>query len=128
MRALAVLRYTKSAAASKARTMPRRFLTLCLFVLAAILPGLSGASAQSPQPPGWSILQGAGPLTVDYPASLVPVSAGPTERGEGRKFRSADGRVEFAAYSLANTDKDSPGAYLRKNLLVPPSKVSSTGG
>ena len=53
----------------------------------------------------------------------VSVDAGPTEKGKGQKFRSADGAYEFAAYTLANAEKDSPARYLRKNLIVPPQSL-----
>ena len=58
-----------------------------------------------------------------FPAGLFPVDAGPTEKGKGQKFRSADGAYEFAAYTLANAEKDSPARYLRKNLIVPPQSL-----
>jgi hypothetical protein len=72
---------------------------------------------------GWTVLQGEAGVSVDYPSALFPVDAGPTEKGKGKKFRSADGKSEFAVYSLANTDKDSPAAYLRKNLIVSPQSM-----
>lgn len=106
--------------------MSRCFLTLSLCLIAPIMLDLNSASAQSRQmlePAGWSVHQGANGLQVDYPAGLFTVGAGPTEKGEGQKFRSADGQFEFAAYSLANAQKDSPRTYLRKNLLVPPESL-----
>jgi hypothetical protein len=107
--------------------MSRHSLSLFIRVLAAIalLAGIS-ASSQAQQPPerqGWTILQGDAGLAVDYPAGLFSVSAGPTEKGRGRRFKSEDGRSEFAAYTLDNAEKDSPRAYLRKNLLVPPESL-----
>ena len=102
--------------------MSSRFAALSVCLLASILLA-AGAAAQMLGPGGWSVLQGANGLAVEYPAELFSVGAGPTEKGEGRKFKSSDGRFEFAAYSLANTDKDSPGRYLRKNLIVPPESL-----
>ena len=78
---------------------------------------------QPPELQGWTKLQGDAGLAVDYPAGLFPVEAGPTEKGKGQKFRSADGAYEFAAYTLANADKDLPARYLRKNLIVPPQSL-----
>ena len=102
-----------------------RHLLLCF--LAAIAPAAGfTASSQAVQPPelqGWKTLQGDDGLAVDYPAGLFSVDAGPTEKGKGQKFRSADGAYEFAAYSLANAEKDSPARYLRKNLIVPPQSL-----
>ena len=97
------------------------FFALSVFLASTLLA--AGAAAQMLGPGGWSVLQGASGLAVEYPAGVFSVSAGPTEKGEGQKFRSADGRFEFAAYSLANADKDSPRAYLRKNLLVAPESL-----
>ena len=98
-----------------------RFAALFLFLASTLLA--AGVQAQMLGPGGWSVLQGAGGLSVEYPAGLFSVGAGPTEKGEGQKFKSGDGRFEFAAYSLSNADKDSPRAYLRKNLLVPPESL-----
>ena len=98
---------------------------LCFLATVALVASVS-ASSQAVQPPqmqGWTTLQGNSGLAVDYPAGLFPVDAGPTEKGKGQKFRSADGAYEFAAYSLPNAEKDSPARYLRKNLIVPPESL-----
>lgn len=73
---------------------------------------------------GWTVLQSGAGLSVDFPSALFPVEAGPTERGKGQKFKSADGQSEFAVYSLANNEKDSPAAYLKKNLIVSPQSMA----
>ena len=95
--------------------MSRR--SLLAFLAAIIFAGSFAASSQAVQPPeqqGWTTLQGDAGFAVDYPAGLFSVDAGPTEKGKGQKFRSADGASEFAAYTLANADKDSPVRYCAK--------------
>jgi hypothetical protein len=104
--------------------MSRRILFASLTVI--VFAGSFAASSQAVQPPemqGWQTLQGDAGLAVDYPAGLFPVDAGPTEKGKGQRFRSADGAYEFAAYTLANAEKDSPARYLRKNLIVAPESL-----
>lgn len=67
---------------------------------------------------GWKSFEGKDGLSVRYPAGIFVADAGPTERGTGRKLKSQDGRYEFAAYSLANADSDTPRSFLQKNLLM----------
>ena len=71
---------------------------------------------------GWKLFEGAQGLTVRYPAGVF--DDGATERGAGRKLKSDDGKYQFAAYALANTDNEAPRAYLAKNLLVPKSELT----
>jgi hypothetical protein len=89
-----------------------------------ILPGAPifcrEAQAQLSSTAGWTVFSTPSGLNVPYPANIFSVGAGATEKGVGQKFRSADGRADFSAYSLANTDNDTPASYLRKNLLIPP--------
>jgi len=109
--------------------MPDRSLPYFGFVLLLAVVTLAldcRATAQARQPPeteGWTTLGEVTGLQVEYPAGIFRVSAGPTEKGKGQKFRSEDGLYEFSAYSLANPERYSPRAYLRKNLLVPPSSL-----
>ncbi len=95
--------------------------SLAAVALVSILAAPARAMPSGPE--GWTVLQGEAGLSVDFPSALFPVEAGPTERGKGRKFRSRDGASEFAAYSLPNTEKDSPSAWLKKNLIVPPQSM-----
>ena len=107
---------------------------LRLFYRAALTMVVSGALlftdtgrravAQLSSQQSWTNLEGASPLKVSYPAAIFNVSAGATERGIGRKFRSEDSRYDFSAYSLPNTDNDTPNSYLAKNLIVSPESLS----
>ena len=85
--------------------------------------GSREAQAQLSRSAGWTLFSTPSGLNVPYPASVFSVRAGATERGVGGKFRSEDGRAEFSAYSLPNTEGDTPRSYLRKNLLVPPTSL-----
>ena len=78
-----------------------------------------GSSALS-QPAGrWSIVRDSrSGLHVEYPAGLFSVPAGPTDRHPGQKFRTPDGRAEFAYYTFENSRAESPGAYLNRALVV----------
>lgn len=89
----------------------------------ALMPASAQAQPRFQQSAGWTVFQGASGLNVNYPAGIFNVSAGSTEKGVGRKFRSEDGRYEFSAYSLANAENDTPRSYLRKNLLVAPESL-----
>ena len=106
--------------------MPRRPFVPLIHVLAALALAAILAAPARAMPigsEGWTVLQGEAGASVDFPSALFPVQAGPTERGRGQKFKSADGKSEFAVYSLANNEKDSPAAYLKKNLLVSPQSM-----
>jgi hypothetical protein len=98
---------------------------LCFLATIVFAAGFAASShaVQAPELQDWRTLQGDSGMAVEYPAGLFSVDAGPTEKGKGQKFRSADGAYEFAAYTLANAEKDSPARYLRKNLIVPPQSL-----
>ena len=72
---------------------------------------------------GWSIFRGEGGLVTEFPAGIFNIDAGPTEKGSGRRFKSEDGRYEFAGYSLDNLNRETPSSYLRNNLIVDPSSL-----
>jgi hypothetical protein len=101
--------------------MSRPLFSLAALALLAILA--TSARAMPIGTEGWTVLQGEAGLSVDFPSAVFPVEAGPTERGKGRKFQSRDGKSEFAIYSLENREKDSPSAYLKKNLMVAPESM-----
>jgi hypothetical protein len=46
---------------------------------------------------------------VEYPVDVFSISEGPSERGIGEHFRTADGRAQA---------RDTPARFLRKNLVV----------
>jgi hypothetical protein len=53
---------------------------------------------------------------VEYPTDLFSISEGPSERGIGEHFRTADGRARLLIYSLPNDTRATPARFLRSNL------------
>jgi hypothetical protein len=53
---------------------------------------------------------------VEYPADVFSVSEGPSERGIGEQFRTADGRAQLLIYSLPNDRRETPASFLRNHL------------
>ena len=53
-------------------------------------------------------------MSVQYPASVFRVIAGPAPKGEGRVLRSADGSAGLMYYTDNNTQHDSPVSFMRK--------------
>jgi len=82
-----------------------------------------GLPANAQRSEGWSIYRGEGGLVVEFPTGIFTKDAGPTEKGAGRRFTSDDGRYQFASYALPNPNRESPSAYLRKNLILDPSTI-----
>ena len=72
---------------------------------------------------GWSVYRGKGGAVVDVPLGIFVQDAGPTAKGIGRRFKSADGRSELAAYSFREPGQ-TPESYLRNNLAVDPATIS----
>ena len=99
----------------------RHNLKIWCLAAAAVLAACGSAPAQFrlDKSEGWKRYDGPSGLVVRYPAGIFVADAGATEKGAGQKFKSQDGRYEFAAYSMANADSDTPRSYLQKNLMVP---------
>jgi outer membrane biosynthesis protein TonB len=53
---------------------------------------------------------------LDLPSAVFATPDGPSGRGVGRQFKTADGRASLAVYSQRNDARDTPASYLRKNL------------
>ena len=79
--------------------------------------------AQAPSSLGWSVFRGQGGAVVDVPLRIFVQDAGPTAKGVGRRLKSADGRSEFAAYTLREPGQ-TPASYLRNNLAIDPATIS----
>ena len=56
---------------------------------------------------------------IDLPSAVFSMPDGPTYKGVGRQFRTADGRAVVAIYSQRNNQRDTPASYLRKNFVFP---------
>jgi hypothetical protein len=88
------------------------------FYLALLISGLATCAAQS-QDLGWrrySLPQTT--TSVDVPAALFPVDAGPPEKGPGRMFRTADGSADLSVYALRNEGQP-PAEFLRTHFPLP---------
>ncbi|HMA72536.1 MAG TPA: hypothetical protein VKP67_13760 [Xanthobacteraceae bacterium] len=70
----------------------------------------------------WVMAEASG-MTVDYPAGIFTVDAGPSDKGPGRTFRSADGTAGFMFYMQANEKLDTPSSFLRSRLSAPHTKI-----
>lgn len=96
---------------------PHRYgLWLSLLLWATLCPTIS--SAQSFRE-GWSTVSDRRlGLIVQYPAQVFVVNAGKTEKHQGSRFRTSDGRAEFVYYGFPNNSRESPAAYLKRTLLM----------
>jgi hypothetical protein len=57
---------------------------------------------------------------LEFPSSILSRMAGPSPRGIGQTFKSADGRAVLVVYSRRNDGgRDTPASYLRQNFDVP---------
>jgi hypothetical protein len=66
--------------------------------------------------PGWTTYADGHGTIVDFPANLFPVSEGAPPIGNGRRFRTADGRADVSVYTLPNEERQTPRAYLSRHL------------
>jgi hypothetical protein len=83
-------------------------LALCL----ACLP----AAAQPAGGPGWTTYADGHGTILDFPANIFTVTEGAAPVGNGRRFRTADGRAEASLYTIANAERETPRAYLSRHL------------
>ena len=88
------------------------------FYLGLLISGLATCAAQS-QDLGWRRYNLPQTTTsVDVPAALFRVDAGPPERGRGRMFRTADGSADVSVYALPNQGEP-PTEFLRTHFPMP---------
>jgi len=65
---------------------------------------------------GWTPYTDRYGTTFDLPANVFSVTEGAPPMGEGRRFRTADGRAGLSVYTLANRDGETPRSYLARHL------------
>lgn len=100
-------------------TRLRRVLPL-LIAFAVVLP--PGALTQALQPERWARYQNPRFGTiVDYPADLFSQPLPEPPNGDGRSFRTADGRATFGVFGSFNALELTPARYVTELLgdLVP---------
>jgi hypothetical protein len=86
-----------------------------------VLVAMTGLASQGQAAPGenWkTIVDSEINLSVDYPNGVFATYFGPTDRHAGRRFRSIDGKAEFAYYAFNNKAGETPSAYLKRTLVV----------
>lgn len=99
--------------------MWRGSATLIALVMAGALPANSQSSAE-----GWTrVRDPALGLRLEYPSKIFASDAGKTERHMGRRFRTSDGRAEFAYYSFKNDGRETPKSYLERTLVIDRRKI-----
>ena len=62
-------------------------------------------------------------LSVDYPNGVFETYSGPTDRHPGKRFRSTDGKAEFAYYAFENKAGETPSSYLKRTLVIEQRKL-----
>ena len=66
--------------------------------------------------PGWTGYRDDYGTIFDFPAGLFSVPEGAPPIGNGRRFRTADGRAELSVYTLPNAEHESARSYLARHL------------
>jgi hypothetical protein len=84
------------------------------FALASLLAAAPPAGAL--EAPGWTTYADGYGTIVDFPADLFPVAEGEPPIGNGRRFRTADGRADVSIYTLPNEEGQTPRTYLSRHL------------
>jgi len=74
------------------------------------------AAARPVGDPGWTTYANGYGTLVAFPANLFPVREGAPPIGDGRRFRTADGRADVSIYTLPNEEHQTPRAYLSRHL------------
>jgi hypothetical protein len=82
-----------------------------------LLVGLAPASAET----GWrNYVEPEFGTRLMFPSGILSRTEGPSPRGTGQTFKSADGRAVLAIYSQRNDDRRAkPASYVRQNFKVP---------
>jgi hypothetical protein len=93
----------------------RRHLHRGLAALALALSCLP-AAAQPAGAPGWTTYADGHGTILDFPANVFTVAEGAPPVGNGRRFRTADGRAEVSVYTIDNEERETPRSYLSRHL------------
>ena len=89
---------------------------LAALVIAFVSLSAAARPAGTAGGPGWTTYADGNGTIVDFPANLFPVREGAPPIGNGRRFRTADGRADVSIYTLPNEDHQTPRAYLSRHL------------
>jgi hypothetical protein len=88
-------------------------------LLSIVVP--AAAEAQSSNWTRYSL--GEAGASVDLPADVFAVDAGPAKKGTGHTFTTADGRADVSIYTIPNQPPRSPAAFLREDFQLPQSSA-----
>jgi hypothetical protein len=97
-------------------TAMHRSLYGAALALALCGPAAAAPPASTPEGPGWTVYADGHGTIVDFPANLFPVAEGAPPIGNGRRFRTEDGRADVSIYTLPNEEHQTPRAYLSRHL------------
>ena len=101
----------------------RILLALSLFITALRAPALAQDAVASTLAPEWSaFVEPKFRTRLDMPSGLFSIPDGPSYRGVGQTFITADGRAVLAIYSMTN-EGDTPHTFLNKVLNIPRSAL-----
>jgi hypothetical protein len=86
--------------------------------LAALVLALSWLPmvAQPAGAPRWITYGNGHGTMVDLPANVFTIVGGAPPVGNGRRFRTADGRADLSVYTLRNEERETPRSYLERHL------------
>ena len=102
-----------------------RKLVIVPGALAALVALQGGTFAETSGRAGWeTFVEPTLGTRVEYPADIFSVSEGPSPRGSGEQFRTADGRAQLLVYSLPNQAHATPASFLRNNLKAPGTRLA----
>jgi hypothetical protein len=87
-----------------------------LLVAAGCIPAAAQDAGAAAGDSGWTSYADDYGTMFDFPAGIFSVAEGAPPIGNGRRFRTADGRAELNAYTLDNAEHESARAYLARHL------------
>jgi hypothetical protein len=94
-----------------------RYHALAAFVLAVCCaPVPASARPAAIGDPGWRTYADDYGTAFDFPANVFSVGEGAPPIGDGRRFRTADGRAGLSVYALPNAEGETPRSYLARHL------------
>jgi hypothetical protein len=82
----------------------------------ACMPAGAQSAVDSAGGAGWTSYADDYGTILDFPTQVFSVTAGAPPIGNGRHFRTADGRAEVSVYTLANDERETPRSYLARHL------------
>ena len=99
-----------------------RYLLGCIVAGLSTVSNLAEAKTDDFETVDWKVYRQSD-LAVDFPSSLFSLEAGKSDIGEGRQYRSRNGRATLMIYELQNDGPWTPQSYLGHHLAIPPSRL-----